>query len=211
MPARISTSPASPSARSSAAASCRAATCAAGDVVLALASSGVHSNGFSLVRKLVADAGLGWDDPAPVRQPPTASAQALLDADAHLCEAAAGGDRRRPARSRPWRISPAAASPRTCRACCPQALAARIDLGRAAGAAGLPLAGASWRDRAEAKCCAPSIAASAWCWSCRSRPAAAVTAALSRGRRDGGRRRRDRSSAPTRRSYYDGKLDLDLP
>ncbi len=38
---------------------------AAGDVVLALASSGVHSNGFSLVRKLVADAGLSLDVPAP--------------------------------------------------------------------------------------------------------------------------------------------------
>jgi phosphoribosylaminoimidazole synthetase len=36
-----------------------------GDVILALASSGVHSNGFSLVRRLVADAGLGWAEPAP--------------------------------------------------------------------------------------------------------------------------------------------------
>ncbi len=35
------------------------------DIVLAVASSGLHSNGFSLVRKLVADAGLSWDDPAP--------------------------------------------------------------------------------------------------------------------------------------------------
>ena len=38
---------------------------AAGDVVLALASSGIHSNGFSLVRKLIADAGLSFDDPVP--------------------------------------------------------------------------------------------------------------------------------------------------
>jgi phosphoribosylformylglycinamidine cyclo-ligase len=36
-----------------------------GDVVLALASSGVHSNGYSLVRKVVADAGLALSKPAP--------------------------------------------------------------------------------------------------------------------------------------------------
>jgi phosphoribosylformylglycinamidine cyclo-ligase len=38
---------------------------AAGDAVIGLASSGVHSNGFSLVRKIVAQSGLGFDAPAP--------------------------------------------------------------------------------------------------------------------------------------------------
>ncbi len=38
---------------------------APGDVILAIASSGVHSNGFSLVRRLVDDAGLTWNEPAP--------------------------------------------------------------------------------------------------------------------------------------------------
>ena len=38
---------------------------AEGDVILALASSGVHSNGYSLVRKIVALSGLAWDAPAP--------------------------------------------------------------------------------------------------------------------------------------------------
>lgn len=36
-----------------------------GDVILGLSSSGVHSNGFSLVRKIVEVSGLAWDAPAP--------------------------------------------------------------------------------------------------------------------------------------------------
>ncbi|MCC5957459.1 MAG: phosphoribosylformylglycinamidine cyclo-ligase [Natronohydrobacter sp.] len=37
----------------------------AGDVLLGLASDGVHSNGYSLVRKIVERTGLGWDAAAP--------------------------------------------------------------------------------------------------------------------------------------------------
>ena len=37
----------------------------AGDIILGLRASGVHSNGYSLVRRIVADAGLKWDAPAP--------------------------------------------------------------------------------------------------------------------------------------------------
>jgi phosphoribosylformylglycinamidine cyclo-ligase len=38
---------------------------AAGDIVLGLASSGIHSNGYSLARRVVEKSGLGWDAPAP--------------------------------------------------------------------------------------------------------------------------------------------------
>ena len=50
---------------------------AAGDVILGLASSGVHSNGYSLVRRIVEKAGLSYEDDAPF-QPGTKLGDALL-------------------------------------------------------------------------------------------------------------------------------------
>ena len=40
-------------------------TVAPGDMVLGIASDGLHANGFSLVRMLCAEAGVRWNDPAP--------------------------------------------------------------------------------------------------------------------------------------------------
>ena len=38
---------------------------APGDAILGIASSGIHSNGFSLVRRIVGASGIGWDAEAP--------------------------------------------------------------------------------------------------------------------------------------------------
>ena len=50
---------------------------AAGDIVLGLAASGLHSNGFSLVRRVVERAGLDYAAPAPFA-PETSLGEALL-------------------------------------------------------------------------------------------------------------------------------------
>ena len=49
-----------------------------GQAILGLQSSGVHSNGFSLVRQIVADGNGGWGDPAPFAAG-RSLAQALLE------------------------------------------------------------------------------------------------------------------------------------
>jgi phosphoribosylformylglycinamidine cyclo-ligase len=51
---------------------------AAGDVVLGLASSGVHSNGFSLVRKIITKQGLSYHATAPF-EPSRTLGEALLE------------------------------------------------------------------------------------------------------------------------------------
>ena len=69
---------------------------AAGDVLLGLASCGLHSNGFSLVRRVVEMAGLRWSDPAPFDRE-TSLGEALLTPTriyVRSCLAAIRDDRR---------------------------------------------------------------------------------------------------------------------
>lgn len=53
---------------------------APGDRILGMASSGVHSNGFSLVRRIVELSGLAYDAPAPFPGPDGAAAGSLGEA-----------------------------------------------------------------------------------------------------------------------------------
>jgi phosphoribosylformylglycinamidine cyclo-ligase len=56
----------------------------AGDIVIGLPSSGVHSNGYSLVRKLVEQSGLAWDAPAPFEPTRTLGAALLTPTEIYV-------------------------------------------------------------------------------------------------------------------------------
>ncbi len=73
---------------------------AEGDVILGLASTGVHSNGYSLVRKVVEKTGLSWSAPAPFHVR-AKSRRSDPHADADLREVMPCSDPRHEGRQRP--------------------------------------------------------------------------------------------------------------
>ena len=137
---------------------------AKGDVVLGLASSGVHSNGYSLVRKIVGQEELIYDKPAP------------FDASRSLGDALLGPTRIyvRPIKNvlRHYLVKRVIRGmahitggglvdniPRVL----PQGLGVELDLARIGVTCSV-----GWRPRAalrDPKCCALSNAGSAWLWS----------------------------------------------
>ncbi len=102
---------------------------AAGDIVIGLTSSGVHSNGFSLVRRIVAASRACIGCARAVRAV-AQSGRGAADADAALCAIVPRRDRERRRRSKRSPTSPAEVLSTTFRACCRTDCAVALDLNR---------------------------------------------------------------------------------
>ena len=130
----------------------------AGDVILALPSSGVHANGFSLVRRVVKET--GSTGAIPRRLPP---ARRSVRRCSHRPASMSGRFSIRFAEPQPSRrshTSPAAASPTTSRACCRRVLPPRSTSAPSLCRRCSP--GSYWKqDWIRRRCCARSTAASA--------------------------------------------------
>ena len=132
---------------------------AVGDVILALPSTGVHANGFSLVRRVVEQSGLRLDDPAPFA-PRQTLGEALLTPTRiyvrQILETIRANRRRQSARPyhrrRAHRQHPARAAAEPGGGDRPR---------RVHATAGVRLAPAGGKTRSRRRCCGPSIAASA--------------------------------------------------
>ena len=75
-----------------------------GDVMIALASSGPHSNGYSLIRRIVERSGLAWDAPAPFEAGQTLGA-ALTTAEEPAREVVSGFEALQAKHGRPAQLA----------------------------------------------------------------------------------------------------------
>ena len=131
---------------------------APGDIVFGLPSSGVHSNGFSLVRKIVEKLRLGWDDPAPFA-PDLTLAQALLTPTRIYVKPLLAALRATTGIKALAHIT-GGGFPDNIPRVLPAGVAARLDLSALPVPAGLQVARGGRRYRGQRKCCARSTAAS---------------------------------------------------